>query len=96
MRKGLTVEVIVLPRLLVVVMTFPPPMTPPDVPLVLEVPFVPDPLIPEVPLPLLLLPVATAAPVVVVYVEPALSVVVMTPPAPAPPAETAVVPVRTV
>lgn len=60
----LTVEVIVLPRLLVVVMTFP-PTRPPEVPLVLEVPFVlPEPPRLEVPLPLL--PVAAAAPVVVV------------------------------
>ena len=74
-------------------MTFP-PTRPPEVPLVLEVPFVlPELPRPEVPLPLL--PVAAAPPVVVVYVEPLLSVVVMTP-APAPPAETAVVPVRTV
>ena len=55
--------VIVLPRLLVVVTTFPPPI-PGEVPLVLEVPFVPEP--PELTVPLPLLPVAAAAPVVVV------------------------------
>ena len=60
---GLTVVVIVLPRLLVVVTTFPPPI-PGEVPLVLEVPFVPEP--PELTVPLPLLPVAAAAPVVVV------------------------------
>lgn len=55
---------IVLPRLLVIVMTLPPPTR---VPLVLEVPFVPDPPRLEVPFPLLLLlPVAAATPVVVV------------------------------
>ena len=97
-----------LPRLLVVVTTLPParvPLVPEEVPFVpepppmVEVPFVPLP--PVVPLLLLLLPpVAAAAPVVVVYVEPWLSVVVMTPatapPALDAPAETAVVPVRTV
>lgn len=103
----LTVDVVVLPRLLVVVTTLPPPR---NVPLVPEVPFVPEPptlevpFVPLVPLevPLLNPPVAAAAPVVVVYVEPALSVVVMTP-ATAPPgdvpdalAATEVVPVRTV
>lgn len=59
-----------LPTLLVVVMTFPPPRTPPSVPLVPEVPFVPEPPMLEVPfVPLevpLLLPVAMAPPVVVV------------------------------
>lgn len=64
------VDVVVLPRLLVVVTTFPPA----KVPLVPEVLFVPEPprievpFVPLVPLvvPLLLLPVAAAAPVVVV------------------------------
>lgn len=84
-RVRLTVDVVVLPRLLVVVTTFPPPSTPPEVPLVLAVPFVPAPPaldVPFVPLEVaLLLPVATApAPAVALPGE----------------AETAVVPVRTV
>lgn len=81
--EDVIVDVVVLPRLLVVVTTFPPPSTPPEVPLVLEVPFVPAPPaldVPFVPLEVaLLLPVATA-PAVALPGE----------------AETAVVPVRTV
>lgn len=56
----LTVEVVVLPRLLVVVMTLPPRSPPASVLFVPEVPLV----VPFVVA--LLLPVATAAPVVVV------------------------------